>query len=167
MGSGSPTRTSKSCRDTFGQKEVHDDQGWLTHQLVFPKQVIDANLRRDDADDLVQGRPSGGRARERGVGGWEHLTRCRSSLQSVAHASTGHTAAVPEAMPHCQMVLDPRNEEGRELIREHEHRQRKLEAARRGLGGPTAPGSAGNRTSASASTGAASSSSGRWDRDRR
>jgi len=44
----------KSCKDTFGQKDTSTDQGWLAHELSFKRDVIDANLRRDDVEDLVR-----------------------------------------------------------------------------------------------------------------
>ncbi|ORX98488.1 hypothetical protein K493DRAFT_6865 [Basidiobolus meristosporus CBS 931.73] len=44
-----------SCNDTFGQKEVETDEGWLGHQLVFTKDHKGKDLmqRKDDINDYV------------------------------------------------------------------------------------------------------------------
>jgi hypothetical protein len=97
---------SKSCRDTFGDKAIEDDRGWLSHRLVFPKQALDASTRRDDVEDLVRRPGAHGRRAD------------------VAHSLTG-------SFP-LQLVLDPRKADEREGIREHDARMRRVEAARGG-----------------------------------
>jgi len=46
-------KNCESCKDTFGQKHVQTDDGWMSHELKFEKKPIDPFARRDNVDDFV------------------------------------------------------------------------------------------------------------------